>query len=220
MLTCQPPPPRLPADIYTYVSGLPSVDPRKVVVWGMSFGGAVTATCAAVDRRPKAVVLVCPLFHYVKPERADKAFAQIIKDRVSQLRGNEAYELPPFNAKGDNPIGMPGGVEGYNLMNAAMDAGHPTFRGRISLQTYQKLALFRPKEYVEMIKSPVMMVVPELDTVSPPEEQRETLARVKAPKREYFARGKDHMNVATGEGSKEMVAATVAFFRDALEGNM
>ncbi|KAI0903864.1 alpha/beta-hydrolase [Ustulina deusta] len=213
------------SDIYTYVAGLPSVDSSQIVLWGMSFGAVVSATSAAVDRRPKAIVMVCPLFSYVKPDRADKAYVQLIKDRVSQLRGNEAYSLPPFTPKGDNPIGFggaggSGGIRAYQLMKAASELGHPDFRDRITLQTYQKLALFRPKEYMDMVKAPVMMVIPELDDISPPEEQREAFDRIKAPKQEYFAKGKDHLNIATGDGSKEMVAATVEFFRVVLAGDM
>lgn len=213
------------SDIYTYVAGLPSVDASQIVLWGMSFGAVVSATSAAIDRRSKAIVMVCPLFSYVKPERADKAYVQLIKDRVSQLRGNEPYSLHPFTSKGDNPIGFggaggTGGIAAYNLMKAAADIGHPDFRDRITLQTYQKLAMFRPKEYMDMIKAPVMMIIPELDDISPPEEQREAFGRIKAPKKEYFAKGKDHLNIATGDGSREMVAATVQFVRAALAGDL
>ena len=195
------------------------------MLWGMSFGAVVSACSAAIDRRPKAIVMVCPLFSYVQPHKAEKAYAQLIKDRVSQLRGNEPYSLAPFTPKGDNPIGMggaggPGGVEAYNLMKAATELGHPDFRDRIALQTYQKLAMFRPKEDMDMIRAPVMMIIPELDDISLPEEQREAFARIKSPKREYCAEGKGHLNIATGDGSKEMVAATVKFLREALEGRI
>lgn len=210
-------------DIYTYVASLPNVDPRRIVLWGMSFGAVVSATSAAVDRRAKAVVMVCPLFSYVQPYKADKAYAQLIKDRVSQLRGNEPYSLPPFTPKGDNPLGFgggggPGGLEAYNLMKAATELGIPTFRDRITLQTYQKLAMFRPKEYMDMVQAPVMMIIPELDDISSPAEQMEAFARIKSPKKDYWAKGKTHLNVATGEGTKEMVAATVEFFQTALGG--
>ncbi|KAI1630868.1 DltD domain-containing protein [Biscogniauxia mediterranea] len=213
------------SDIYTYLAGLPSVDAGQIVLWGMSFGGVVSATAAAVDRRPKAVVMVCPLFSYVKPERADKAYVQLIKDRVSQLRGNEPYSLPPFSPKGENLVGFggaggPGGVEAYNLMKAAAGLGHPDFRDRIALQTYQKLAMFRPKEYMDMIRAPVMMIIPELDDISPPEEQREAFGRIIAPKKEYFAPGKGHLNIVTGDGSKEVMAETVKFLKAALEGGL
>lgn len=191
----------------------------------MSFGAVVSACSVAIDRRPKAVVMVCPLFSYVQPHKAEKAYGHIIKDRVSQLRGNDPYSLVPFSPKGDNPIGMggaegPGGIEAYNLMKAASELGHPDFRDRIALQTYQKLAMFRPKEYMNMIRTPVMIIIPELDDISPPEEQREAFARVQSPKREYLAKGKGHLNIATGKGSEEMVTETVKFFKMALEGTV
>jgi acetyl esterase/lipase len=212
-------------DIYTFVSELKSVDSRRIVLWGMSFGGTVSACSAAIDRRPKAVVMVCPLFSYVQPHKADKAYALLIKDRVSQLRKNEPLSIAPFTPKGDNPIGMggaggPGGIEAYNLMKAASELGHPDFRDRLTLQTYQKLAMFRPMEYMNMVKAPVMMVIPELDDISPVPEQREALSRVQSLKQEYFAKGKGHLNIATGDGSIEMVTATVGFIEAALEGTL
>lgn len=191
----------------------------------MSFGAVVSACSAAIDRRPKAIVMVCPLFSYVQPHKADKAYAMLIKDRVSQLRGNEPYSLAPFTTRGDNPIGMggaggPGGMEAYNLMKATVESGNRHFRDRIMLQTYHKLAVFRPKEYMDMIQAPVMMVIPEMDDISPPEEQKEAFAKIKSPKREYLAKGKGHLDIATGEGSKEMVAATTDFVQAALEDTL
>ncbi|KAI1094300.1 alpha/beta-hydrolase [Rostrohypoxylon terebratum] len=213
------------SDIYTYVAGLPSVDSTSIFLWGLSFGATVSATAAATDRRAKAVVMLCPLFSYVKPEKADQAYAQLIRDRVSRIRGNDPYSIPPFSPKGDNPIGFggaggPGGIEAYTFMQAAAERGHPDFRDRITLQTYQKLAMFRPKEYLDMIKAPVMMIIPELDNISPPKEQREAFKRIKSPKKLYDAKGKGHLNIATGDGSTEMVAATVKFLKDVLDGNI
>lgn len=202
---------------------MPSVDSRKIVLWGISFGAVVSACSAAIDRRPKAIVMVCPLFSYVQPQKADKAYAMIIKDRVSQLRGNEPHSLAPFTARGDNPIGMggaggPGGLEAYKLMKAAVESGNLHFRDRLKLQTYHKLAMFRPKEYMGMIQAAVMMVIPELDDISPPEEQMEAFEKIKSPKREYLAKGKTHLDIVTGEGSKEIVVVMTDFIKAALEG--
>ena len=212
-----------PTDVYTYVTSLPSVDSQKIILWGMSFGAVISATAAAIDRRPKAVVMVCPLFSYVAPHKAEKVYAQLIKDRVSQLRGNEPYALAPFNSKGDNPAGFggaggPGGMEAYALMKMALERGAADFRDRITLQTYQKLAMFRPKEYLDMIKVPVMMVIPELDNISAPQEQKEGFAKIQSPKREYWAKGKGHLDIVTGQGSVELMAAMVEFMKAALEG--
>ena len=206
------------------MAGLPSVNAQKIVLWGISFGAVISACAAAIDRRPKALVMVCPLFSYVQPHKAERAYATLIKDRVSQLRGNQPYSLPVFTPRGENPLGMggsggPGGLEAYNLMKQASEADNPHFRNRVMFQTYHKLAMFRPKEYMEMIRTPVLMVIPELDNISPPQEQREAFARIQSPKTEYRAKDKGHLNILTGESSKELVAVMVEFLRVTLEGS-
>ncbi|KAI8932185.1 hypothetical protein NX059_011066 [Plenodomus lindquistii] len=213
------------SDVFTYVSRLRTVDSRKIVLWGMSFGGAVSATCAAVDRRAKAVVMVCPLFSYVKvgPAKVDRAFAQLIRDRVSQWRGNEATSIQPFTPEGDNAIGMggaggPGGVEAYQLMRAAIDKGATGFRDRIALQTYHKLAMFRPMQYLDMVTAPTLLVIPESDDISPPEEQLAAFEKIGAPKRLYWAKGKSHLNVVSGEGFVPLLETMDEFIREAVQG--
>ncbi|KAJ5952536.1 DltD domain-containing protein [Penicillium vulpinum] len=214
------------ADIVTYVTTLPSVDPRLISLWGMSFGGTISACATAVDRRVKALVMVCPILTFFKPEKREKAFAQLIKDRQSQLRGNEAFTLPPFNNKGENPIGMagsggPGGVEAKGFMNAVIDRGAPNFRNRITLQSYYKLAMWQPKELLKMIDvTPVMMVTPELDAMSPPNEQIEAFEKFEQPKRFFLAKGKGHLTVLSGEGSDEILDSQIDFIKSAFEGTL
>lgn len=197
------------------------MDSRQIVLWGMSFGATVSACAAAVDRRVKALVMVCPIFSFFQPEKREKAFAQLIRDRQSQLRGNEPFTLPPFNSKGENPIGMagsggPGGMEAYSFMNAVIDRGAPNFRDRITLQTYHKLALFRPKELLELVKAPVQMIIPELDDISPAEEQEEAFGRFGERKELYLAKGKGHLTVLSGKGSKEIWQAMIDFVSDSI----
>ncbi|KAK3685725.1 hypothetical protein B0T22DRAFT_466368 [Podospora appendiculata] len=68
-----------------------------------------------------------------------------------------------------------------------------------------------------MIRSPVMMAVPELDYISPPDEQEAAFGKVIAPgSKLHFALGKSHMNVATGEGGAELVRLTGEFLRGVL----
>lgn len=138
-----------------------------------------------IDRHPPSVVTdvrhilyTCMVYYVgtlVQPQTAEKAFALLIRDRVSQLRGNEPCSVIAFKPDGDNPIGMgsagePGGVEAYSLMARESEAKIPGFRREISLQTCHKLAMRRPKEYTKLIKAPLLMVIPELDDISSIEE--------------------------------------------------
>lgn len=70
----------------------------------MSFGETVSACATAVDRRVEALVMVCPILSFVRPENRDKVSAQLFKDRRLQLRGNEPFTLPRFNSKGEKPV--------------------------------------------------------------------------------------------------------------------
>ncbi|KAK8050811.1 hypothetical protein PG994_012541 [Apiospora phragmitis] len=151
----------------------------------------VSGCCAAIDRRAQGLVMVCPLFSFVRPDKRKTLFPQLIRDRVSRMRGNESFTLQPFNAKGENPAGMGGsgglgGMEAYNLMQSATKLGHPDFRNRITLQTYYKLAVARPKELLKMVEGmPVLMVIRELDDISSPEEQKEAFDSLNTPKTMY-----------------------------------
>ncbi|KAI5918542.1 alpha/beta-hydrolase [Camillea tinctor] len=212
------------SDIVNFAMTLPSVNPRQVLLWGISFGATVTGVAATIDRRVAAVIMVCPIFSFVREDKRATLFAQLMKDRKSQLRGNEPFTLPPFNSKGENPAGFAGsggkgGKEAYAVMKAAVDHGHPNFRDRITLQTYNKLALFNPKQLLEeMLEAmPTMMVIPELDDISPPIEQRMVFENLQTPKRLYLAGGKGHMSILDGKDSATLRAAMVDFFRAALE---
>jgi pimeloyl-ACP methyl ester carboxylesterase len=213
-------------DIITFTSTLSTVDARRILLWGMSFGGMVSGICSTLDRRVKGLAMICPLFSFVADQKRKNVLAQCIKDRTSQLRGNEAFTLQPFNSRGENPAGMggsggPGGIEAYNLMQAAADLRHPGFRNRIALQTYLKLVLARPKEVVGLLEDvPVFMIIPELDDISAPAEQQEVFDKLNVKKRLCLAKGKGHLSIMTGEGSVELIEATKLFFGDALEGKL
>ena len=211
----------------SYAGTLPSVDPRRIILWGMSLGATVSACAAAIDRRVAAVLMVCPIFTFVRSDKRTKAFKQLMRDRESQLRGNEPFTLQPFNSKGENPIGYagsggPGGREAYFLMSTAAERGHPNFRDRITLQSYHKMALFRPRELLEeMLEGiPTMMMIPEFDNISLPETQKAAFEGLKTPKRLYMAKGKGHMSILHGEGSREILEAMLKFIAAALNGQV
>jgi hypothetical protein len=171
--------------------------------------------------------MVCPILRFYDANKRNKAFALLTKDRQSQLRGNEPLTLAPFNSKGENPIGMagsggPGGLEAYQFMNSVIDRGAPNFRNKITLQSYHKLAMWRPRELLqEMLDAtPVMVITPELDAMSPPEDQRALFDAFPQQKEFVLARGKGHLTVLSGEGSESILQAQEVFLRAAADGTL
>ncbi|KAK4184567.1 Alpha/Beta hydrolase protein [Podospora australis] len=226
------------SDIITFAAArVPSADPKRILLWGMSFGGMVSGCTAAVDTRPRALVMVAPLFSFIRPERRRVTFKHVIKDRVSQLRGNEPLSLPPFDRHGENLAGFggaggPGGLEAFNLMRGAAERGDSEqtgFRDRITLQTYHKMALARPAELLEMVdeRMSVMMVVPELDDISDPAEQKAAFAKLTTSttsghrtspgvRKLHVAKEKGHLSIMTGEGSQELLEEMHQFYQESL----
>ena len=68
--------------------------------------------------------------------------------------------------------------------------------------------------------TPVMMITPELDTMSPPEEQKKAFERFQQPKGFCLAKGKGHLTVLSGDGSEEILEAQAEFMKAAVEGTL
>lgn len=213
------------SDVVTFAQSLPKVDSKRILLWGMSLGGTTSGVAAALDRRISGLIMVAPIFKFVRPDKRAKAFQYLIRDRESQLRGNPPYEVPPFNSKGENIIGYAGsgdegGKEGYRLMRAGAERGHPNFRDRITLQSWTKLAYFRPREVMaeHLEDVPTMFIVPELDNVSLPEDQRAAFKSLDTRKRLFEAKGMGHMSILSAEGSEKVHEEMVEFFDEVTRG--
>lgn len=185
----------------------------------------MTACAGAVDPRVAAVLMVSPIFKFIRPDKRKKLFTQIIKDRQSQLRGNEPVFLRPFDSNGENPAGYAGSggpcaKEASTLM--ALGAQRYGYQDRITLQTFYKMALFRPQDFLEemLTDTPIMMVVPEKDTMSLPPDQLAAFESFKCPKLLHMAKDKRHMDVLAGEGFQQNMSVMLDFFESALNGDL
>ena len=177
----------------------------------------MSACAGAIDPRVAAVLMVAPIFKFIRPDKRKKLFTQLMKDRQSQVRGNEPLYLRPYDSNGENPAGYggsggPGAKEAYTLME--MGAQRYGYRNRITLQTFHKLALFRPQDFLqEMLNdTPIMMVTPEKDTVSLPADQQAAFESFKCPKQLHMAKNKGHMDILSGEEFTQNMSAMIAFF--------
>ncbi|KAH8754371.1 Alpha/Beta hydrolase protein [Diaporthe sp. PMI_573] len=210
------------SDVVSWIKGHPSVDEKRIVIWGVSLGATVGAVAAALDRRVAGLVMVCPMFSMVRPDRRAKAFAILMRDRESQLRGNKPVMAPPYNSSGDNIIGYAGaggagGREGYRLWQDAVNAA-PTFPPQITLQSWYKIAQFRPCEILEeMLEGiPTMMMVAGKDDIAPPQEQSAVFDKLKTPKRLFWGGGYGHLNIVSREAG-DVWKAMFDFFDDILD---
>lgn len=165
--------------------------------------------------------MVSPIFKFIRPDKRKKVFTLLMKDRQSQLRGNEPFVLRLYDSNGENPAGYGGSggpctKEAYTLME--LGSKRYGYRNHITLQTFYKLALFRPQDFLEEMLNdkPIMMVVPENDTMSLPADQLAAFESFNCPKRLHVAKNKGHMDVLSGEDFQQNMSVMLDFFESAL----
>ncbi|WYZ45769.1 hypothetical protein EsH8_VIII_001085 [Colletotrichum jinshuiense] len=207
-------------DALTFLKGHPLVDPARIAYWGFSYSGMLALVAAALDKRAKAVVAMCPLTIWEFPaDKWPRVLAKALRDRESRAAGNKPVYIPMLTAEGENPAGFGKGfdVDGFKMMAGAKEL-QPTFQLETTLGSYYHIAAFQPMGLIPYVSpTPVLVVTPEHDVVSPAELQRtEIYDRLKEPKRHLIVRDRGHMDVLSGDDFTKVLDAQVAFLREIL----
>jgi len=191
------------SDAVTFVKSLPNVDPSMIGIWGMSFSGVIALSATALDPRIRFCIAICPLLNLeYEASKFPKVLAKLQQDRESQLMGNKPLYVPVLTAEGKNPAGMGLGAdkEEFDYMVNAKSRGAPRHENHTTFQSYYKIKLWQPQGIMRYLdRTPVLMVVPELDQISPPEAQIALHGTFPEPKVLHIAPGKGHLNVLSGD---------------------
>ncbi|KAL8804452.1 MAG: hypothetical protein Q9182_002557 [Xanthomendoza sp. 2 TL-2023] len=191
------------SDALTFLRTHPLVDPDEISFWGMSFAATIALCAASLDKRAKCCVAICPLLNFeLTPEKFPRVLAKSMQDRESQAAGNPPVFLPVLTEKGENPAGMGIGAdkEEFDYMVNAKSRGAPRHENRTTLQSYYNIIMWQPHGIMKyMNPTPVLMVVPEKDMISPPEEQFALMDTFPEGKKCHVAPGKGHLNVLSGD---------------------
>ena len=212
------------SDALTFMRTLPIVDPESIVFWGQSFSGCIALCAASLDKRAKMCISICPLLNFqLTDDKRPKVLAKSMQDRESQTVGNAPAFVPVLTEEGKNPAGMGLGAdkEEFDYMVNAKSRGAPNYENRTTLQTYYKILMWQPHGIMKLMgdNTPVLMVVPELDMISPPEQQFALFDTFSHPwKKVHVAPGKGHLNVLSGEEFPTLMQMQVAFMGDILAG--
>lgn len=207
------------SDALTFLTTVPIVNSSQLGSWGMSFSGTVASCAAALDRRIKFLITICPSMKFPE-ERREKILAKAIKDRISQAKGNPSFSVAPYGRSRDNADVMifGGKQEAYEFTKIA---GAPNFENRINFQSAYKAAMWQPQGLMPYVSpTPVMMLIPENDSISKPEDQRALFEGFQGPKRLHVADGKDHLEVFTGDKADVFMQQQIDFIKDVLDGKL
>ncbi|PQE16268.1 hypothetical protein CJF32_00006146 [Rutstroemia sp. NJR-2017a WRK4] len=207
-------------DALTFLKGHPLVDKNRIAFWGFSFSGMVALTAAALDKRAKVVVAVAPLSIFDFPsDKWPHVLARAMKDRESQISGNKSFYIPMITEGGENPAGFGSGIdkEGFNLIAGAKTLV-PNFKLPTTLKSYYHIAAWQPLGLMQHVSpTPVLIVTPEDDAVSPAKlQKRLVFDRFAEPKRHIVVPNKGHMNVLSGDDFSRVLDQQIDFLREHL----
>lgn len=109
--------------------------------------------------------------------------------------------------------------ENFEYIVRAKETVAPAFENRSTIQTYYKMVMWQPMGLMKYVTpTPVIFIVPELDTVSPAKEQISLFETLSHPKKVHTALGKGHLNVLSGEDFPFLMKLQVDWVMTALEG--
>jgi pimeloyl-ACP methyl ester carboxylesterase len=182
-------------------AALPAVDPRRLVLWGVSLAGGHVLSAAAGRDDVAAVVAVVPMVDGLAAGRhalashapADllRATALGVRSRVGALRGRGRRMMPLAARPGElGALTVPGALEDYLAI-----AG-PTWRNEVAADVGLELGSRRPLRDAKDVRCPVLVQIADFDQSAPPHAAAKAAFRARAEVRHYPA---DHFDVFPGK---------------------
>jgi uncharacterized protein len=171
-------------DAITYATTLPGINERKIGLWGTSYSGGTGIMVAAIDRRIKSVVAVCPFVSgsgIVRRQMGDQNFAAH-QEAMGKARKTEMVDAT-IQYRQHTSI-----QETIDFFKEVDQAGR--WENKITVRSYDMMMEFEPGDYVHRVSpTPLLMIVPTKDTRVPTDLQLDIYQRALEPKRLIFIEG-------------------------------
>lgn len=196
-----------------YVRSLNCVDRARIGIWGTSFGGGLALEVAARDAGVRAAVLQVPLVDSLAAGRyegiAHTAILVVygLWDWARKLARRDPFLVPVVGPPGSRAFMVtPEAEPGYlSIVRSA-----PSWRNEVAPRVVISMGLFRPARYASRVKCPVLFIVGERDTVTPPDATLAAARRV--PDATVITLPVGHFEAYLGEPFEQVVAAQTEFF--------
>ncbi len=188
---------------------LPGVDPKRLVLWGVSLAGGHVFAAAADRDDIAAVVALTPLVDGMAAGKHALAFhtkSSMVRSTVLGLRSRvgKTVMMPVVARPGEvGALTLDGSLEDYLAI-----AG-PTWRNEIDATVGLELGNHRPGKLADQVRAPILVQIADFDRSAPPHAAAKAAFAGRAEVRHYPC---DHFDVYAGKPWHAAVAAhQVAF---------
>lgn len=200
----------------TFLTTQPMVDSGKLGLYGTSYGGATVVWTAAVDQRVSCVVSVVGIGNgrrWMRSVRRPDEFHDLLARSAADRVRRATTGASEFADRNDILLPDRQSAE----LAAAARRGNPGAVGEIPLEFVDDTLGFHPEWVVGRISPrPVLFVTTDNDRLVPPAESRALYANALEPKKLVVLRGFGHYEVYTGEAFRQVMAETLAWYRQHL----
>lgn len=199
-------------DAISYVRTLAGVDGARIAIWGSSFSGGHVLQAGAIDPRVGCVISQAPFISGWEliggwPNAAD-VIAMTTAEREARSAGAEPTVMKVVGLP-DEPCALPG-EDGYAYFTTT---GGPTWKNEITLSSLELARAHEPAKWIERIAPrPLLMIVADVDLVTPTAHALAAFERAGAPKKLVRVPG-GHFDVYSGAGFDTATAETVAWLK-------
>jgi uncharacterized protein len=154
-----------------WAAAQPHLDARRVFAWGTSFAGMYIVELAASDRRIAGAIAQSPLVdglaaaRLVPPARSIRLLGLAVRDRLGSALGRPPLYLPGAGAPGKLAVGSTeDALYGQQLMTPKDST---EWHNRVAARSLLSFSWRRPVRRAAAIRCPLLLVVPEHDTIAP-----------------------------------------------------
>jgi fermentation-respiration switch protein FrsA (DUF1100 family) len=199
-----------------WAAARPEIDPQHIFAWGTSFAGMHIVELAVSDHRLAGALAQSPLVdgfaaaRLASPLRGLRLLSLAVFDRAGAIFGLQPRYLPGAGAPGDLAIGATEDARFGERLMTPKD-GSP-WNNRVAARSLLSFSWRRPVRRARKVRCPLMLVVPEQDTMAP--VAAAVRVAEKAPQGElYRSRGGHYDVYEGGEDFENVVRAEIEFLR-------
>jgi pimeloyl-ACP methyl ester carboxylesterase len=196
-----------------YARSRDDLDPRKVAIWGSSFGGGhVIATAAEIP--VAAAIAQCPFTDglsstlAIPPLTAVKVVGRALRDVVAARLGRPPVTVPLAGEPGSTALmSAPDVVPGY----LGIVPEGSSFRNEVAARVAFDILRARPGAQAPRVTCPLHVTICDEDTVAPARRTAKLVA--KAPLGEVSHQACGHFDIYDGEGFERVVTDQLDFLK-------
>lgn len=190
----------------TCASSLDVIDPGRVSLLGVSYGGAIAVAAGGVDDRPGAIIAVVAYGSGERHLRAVRTGDQWVEFR-GRLEADRRRRVATGVSEEIDPDEILLRDEEARTWRRQMEEQYPHMAFRTTLESAERIVEFWPERHLPYaVPKPVLFIHAGEDTMVPVDESVGMWERAAEPKQLVIIPGIGHHQVHSGEAFREVIA--------------